>query len=553
MTLTPNYNPNPLYPKIIVTNGTTTYTFEAKPIAATPGSPIQNFKVRALKLHLGLNDDFGTLVFEIHDHSGVFIDTTDYERPSTIGREWTVQLYLGKTYAGLQRWFYGKIKNVDIVRNSTNIQFLTVTAVGWGVILRERMSRMIRNQAKQSDGVTLDDTDTSTKINNLILEVFTKVDHYIDNNISQISNITATSTTDGSGICSDCLQNIKVANVNFTIASFAQIISNLSSIANTNWLVDYDRNLVIHDPRVHDSGFLFTNNLLGDRAQRWSNTKIGYILNSPLTWGDSSADTYYSIVHGYGHFAPKLDVSDGQTPNASYNMDQAWLAIPFTPPSDEIFKIAIRATKTGTPPADGTLQIWGDSASTPSPSDVRRTILLNKTTITNLGTTTPANWFEIPLKPKLEITKGEKLYLIFNKYGTVSNTFNIDYKTLTGTYFDSTNGTTWTSRTGAPAYRIYSAARLTTTVENTRVRRLLTEPRERMFPIRADLEEQTVRQTMIAVGELMGKQIRRFDKVIISPVTDRIPLNKFCYLEDGKTGLFTRATIENIEIGRAHV
>ena len=156
--------------------------------------------------------------------------------------------------------------------------------------------------------------------------------------------------------------------------------------------------------------------------------------------------------------------------------------------------------------------------------------------------------FRSPLKPKLEITKGEKLYLVFNKYGTTGNTFNVDYKTATGTYFDSPTGTTWTSRTGAPAYRIYSAARLTTTVENTRIKRLLTEPRERTFPIRADLEEQTVRQTMIAVSELMGKQIRKFDRVLVSPVTDRIPLNKFCYLEDGKTGLFTRTTVENIDI-----
>lgn len=476
MSLTPNYDPNPLYAKLIISNPSLTYTFESKPIAATPGSPIQNFKLLGYRLHLGMNDDFGTLAFQIHDHSGIFVDYNDPDRPSTIGREWSVQLYLGKTLAGLQRWFYGKIKEVQISRDSTNLQFVNITAVGWGIILRERMTRIVRNQAKQSDGITLDDTDNTTQIDNIILDLFRKTDHYIDDKISQLGNITATSTTDGTGLCSDCLAGVKIANINYTISSFAQVVSNLSSVANTNWTVDYDRNLVIHDPRVHDSGFLFTNNLNGDKAQRWSNSKIGYILNTPLQWSDSSADTYYSMVHAYGHFSPKLDKQDNQTPNASLNLDTVSMAIPFTTPTDNIFKIAIRATKSGTITADGKLEIWGVSAATPSSLDIRRSIMLNKTTIDSLGTTTPAKWFEIPIRPRLDVTPNEQLYLVFHKYGTAGNTFNVDYKTATGTYYDSPDRVTWTARTGSPAYRIYSASRLITTLENTRIKRLLSEP-----------------------------------------------------------------------------
>ena len=227
----------------------------------------------------------------------------------------------------------------------------------------------------------------------------------------------------------------------------------------------------------------------------------------------------------------------------------AWHAIPFTVPSDNIFKISIRAIKTGTPASDGSVQIWGDTGgSGPDPADVRRSILLNATTLNKLGTTVPADWFEIPIKPKLEVTPDEQLYIVFPTYGDASNTFNVNYEAGSGTYWDSTDGITWTSRTGKSAYRVYEARRLISTVENTEVVANLAEPRERAFPIRADLEEQTVRQTLLQAGNILGKQRRIYSPVVISPVTERIPLGSFCRIEDKKTGLDTKANIISIDL-----
>ena len=547
MTLTPNYNPNALHPRIVITNqfGGSAYTFESKELNPTG---TQDFQLNALKLHLGIDDDFGTLHLVIHDNDGNLSDLTNNDRPGLIGREWSIQLYLGKSTATEERWFYGKIKDFTTSRPTTGVQTISISCVGYGIVLRERMSRLVRNQAKAADGVTLDDTDDSTKISELMLDLFNDRDHYIDNNIDRLTSITAQTSTTGNGIDEDATSQ-KIANVNFNVASFAQVISNLAGVANTTFHVNADRALVVQDPESRDSGFLFTNNLTSDTATSWDSTKIGYVLNAPLEWKDSSADMLYNFVHGFGHFKPGVSVSETTTPDAADNLDSEWHEIPFIPTADNIVKIAIRSIKTGTPAEDTSVQIWGDTGgSGPNPDDVRYKKLLNTETLNKLGTTTPADWFEIPIHPRLDVTPGEQLYIIFPKVGDAANTISVNYAAGSGTYWDSTNGTSWTSRTGKSAYRIYESRRLTTTVENTSAAELLPEPRERIFPIRSDLEEQTVRQTLLSAAEVLGKQRRTYGTVIVSPVTARIPLGTFCKLEDIKTGLSVKANIIGIDL-----
>jgi hypothetical protein len=545
--LTPNYDPTPLHPRIVITNqtGASAYTFESEKLNSTP---TQDFKLEALNLHLGTDDDYGYMQLVIHDHDNALTDLTDDKRPGVIGREWGIQLYLGHTTATSERWFYGKIKDFTVSRPTTGIQTISLTCVGWGVILRERMSRLTRNQAKSADGITLDDNDDSTKISELILDLFQDTDHYVDNNMSPLTNIVAQTSIVGEGIDESATSG-KIANINYTVASFAQIISNLAGIANTTWHVDADRRLIVQDPEARDSGFLFTNDLAATISTGWDSTKISYILNAPLEWKDSSADMFVNFVHGFGHFAPALSVSDGGTPDAADNLDTAWHAIPITPTGDNIAKVAIRSIRSGTLVDDGSVEIWGDTGgSGPDPDDIRRKFLANSSLLNGLGTVTPADWIEIPIKPKLEVTSGEQLYIVFPKYGDASNTYHVNYESGSGTFWDSSDGVTWTSRTGKSAYRVYEAKRLITTVENIDATALLPENRERIFPIRADLEEQTVRETLIQAATVLGKQKRTYGKVIISPTSARIPLSTYCLLKDVKTGLDVKANIVAIDL-----
>lgn len=544
MTITAGYDPRELSPKIIITDydGATQYTYESSTIATTP---TQDFKLTDLRIKMDGNGDYGNATLTIADNGSALVDAT-LRKGALIKRQWDIQIYLGKTSSTLQRWFYGKIVSANVIRPGTGQQSIVIDCVGWGVILKERITRIVRNQDKDTDGISLDDTDTKTRLDNLILDMFTKVDHQVDENIPQISSITAALANPGLDATT---LDIKVANVNELGNTYAGFISRIAGLANADWYVDADRRLIVRDAFSYDSGFLFTNNLTGLDATGWSSTKIGYLKNQVLGWSDSTFDSLYSFIHGFGHFAPSLDVGYSTAPDAADNLDTSWIAIPIAPTRDNIFKIALRMTRTGTPASAHELRIVGDDgAGNPDPTDIRRVIRIAKETLQALGTTTPAEWAEYPVTPKLEITPDEQLYIEFPKYGTATDTVNINYKAGVGTYKTSTDGTTWTTPTGSPAHRVYSAKRLMTTLENTVVSQKLPEPREKLLPIRADLEEQTVRQAMIQAGFILGKQRRAYEDVVITPTTDRIPLASYCRLQDSKSGLDIKAIIDSYEI-----
>ena len=126
--LTPNYNPNALHPRIVITNqfGGAAYSFESKQLNPAGN---QDFELTAMKLHLGIDDDYGYLQLVIHDNDNTLSDLTNTDRPGVIGREWSVQLYLGKSTATEERWFYGKIKDLTIQRPTTGIQTINITCV----------------------------------------------------------------------------------------------------------------------------------------------------------------------------------------------------------------------------------------------------------------------------------------------------------------------------------------------------------------------------------------------------------------------------------------
>ena len=544
MSLTPNFDPTESSPEIFIYDydGVLQYTYQT---TKTQASPTQDFRLTDLSFTIEGNGAYGHATLQIEDNANALIDTS-LRRKCLIKREWDIQIYLGKNNAGLQRWFYGHIKSATVLRPGTALERIQLNCVGWGEVLKSKITQIKRNQDKASNGVDLDDTDTDTRLDNLILNIFDDTDHYIDNNITQISTITAATGTNG--ICSDCT-NIKVANVNELGNSFAGFISRMTGIANTDWNVDADRRLIVRDANTHDSGFLITNNLSGFDAQGWDSGKIMYLKNQPFAWDDSSFDTMYSWIHGLGHFAPSLNQSETTTPDASDNLDDEHIAIPFTPTVDNIFKVAIRLTKTGTPATNATMEIRGDDGTgKPDLNDIRRVVTITKEILQAQGTSTPAGWLEIPITPKLEIEPNTSLFLVFKKYGDVSNTYNLDYKSASGTYYVSTDDVTWSSATGLMNYRVYDAKRLKTSVENTVLSQTLGEQREKLLPIRADLEEQTVRQAMLIAAEILGQERRVYDKVVCTMPEDRISLASYLRFQDSTTGIDIKAEIASYTV-----
>lgn len=539
MTLTPNFNPKESAPEIYIYDydGVLQYQYQT---LTTQSSPTQNFRLTDLSVTNEMNGSYGHATLMIEDNQGLLIDSSKRKKVK-IQREWDIQIYFGKDNAGLQRWFYGKIKSASVLRPGTAVQRIVVNCVGWGQILKARITQMKRNQAKQSNGIDLDTSDDSTKIYNLLLDVFEDTDHQVDENIPQINSIGAVVTEDG---INQNVTDVSIANINELNNTYAGYISRLVGAINADWLIDYDKRFIVRDANFYDSGFLLTNNLSGTTAQNWDSTKLMYIKNEPFSWEDSSFETMYSWIHGFGHFTPALNQKEETTPDATDNMDDEFLSIPFTPTVDNIFKVAVRLTKTGTPASDGYMEIRGDDGTgKPSLTDIRRKVRIKQSILQGLGTTTPAGWYEIPITPKLEFEAGTPLHLVFLKYGDASNTFNLDYKSGSGTYYVSTDDSTWSIATGKVNFRMYDAKRLMTTVENTVLSQRFPNQREKLFPIRADLEAQTVRQTMIVASEALGRERRVYENVVATMPDKRIPLASFIRFEDVTTGLDIKAQI----------
>ena len=540
MSLTPNYDISPLSPKIIITDrtGTEKYRYETSVTTASV-SPQQDFTLSELQIHNGINSDYGYAVIKIDDKDNLLTDTTSKLRDSKIERQCDIQIYLGKSQPLLQRYFYGKIYDVDIQRPFTNRQTLVITCIGWGVTLRDRITNIKRFQGKTADGVTVDSTNTTTKVSELVKQVVTDNDHQADHGLN--NNDLGITTTGVQEV------DIKLPDLQKNFATYATVLSELSSSGNVMYGVDADRDLFLRDPNSVDSGFLFTNDLSVDTAQNWDSSRIGYLINASQSWRDSSYDGAYSFLHGLGANSVKIDTSKVGSENATRASNVSWIGIPFTPTTDNIAKIALRLAKTGTPTSPATIQITGidTSDNKPKVSNLRKSLVLDSQRIQ--GLTTTGAWEEISLDEKINVEPNTPLMIVINQYGSSSNNFTLDYQTGTGTFYTSSDGDTWSSATGSFSFRDYSQKALHIILENTRAKAKY-GVREKVVNFNAGQEEGSAREALINAGEVLGLERRHYSQVTVSTPTLRIPLGQFCRVVDSKTGLNVKASIISMDI-----
>ena len=537
MTLTPNYDPTPLAPKVLIhdLDGNLQYTYEASQIAA---SPTQDFYLRALSIHLGKDDDFGNATLVIDDPSNTLTDTTNTRRVCKIKRQWSIQVYLGKSSGTLNRWFYGKIVEADVIRPTTNIQQIRLTCTGWGIRLKDRITNIKRFQAKDTDGLTLLSSDTNVRASELAKDIVTDTDHY-----------PTAALTSESGITSNGVDTIdvKLANFQMDFQTWAHALADLAASGNSSWGLDGDRDLYFRDGFTNDSGFLFTNNLSGTTAQGWSSTKIGYLFNEALSYTDSSVDCAYSFLHGYGADVVTKDV-EYNSANATRSLHSSWLAIPFTPTSEIIAKCALSLSKTGTPSsasdANVDFRIIGDDGGSPDIGDLRKQTLVNKgkfDSLTGTGAFTEIAFDNVSVSP------GEQLFLMVRQFGSASHTIVADYQTGSGTYYTSADGSSWSSATGNFKIRSYTVNPIIITLEDTTARRKF-GVREKVIPFRNKTQEETARSALEQISQILCKEKREYSSIAVSPPTDRIPLGKYCKLEDSFTGLSVLAEITSVDV-----
>ena len=521
-----NYLASNLFPKILIhdLDDTLQYTYETSQIASTP---TQDFNLSGLSIHLGINDDYGNAVLEIEDNDNALIESTN--KSSKIKRQWNIQIYLGKSSATLERWFYGKVYESEIIKPMPNRTMLRLTCIGWGIRLKERMTKIKRFQDKTSDGLALDDSDTSAKVSEIAKDIVTDTDHFLYSALPTETEIT-TAVDD---------IDIKLADFQLNATSWSDAISQLAGMSNSSYHINADRELVFTNSDS-DSGFLFDSSTQSFDSLNWNALKLGYIKRAPFTWKDSSAETGYSFIHAYGVIHITKDTEQTSS-NANYSLHNNWIAIPFTPTTNNVAKISLSMAKTGTPADIASFQIVGGS--TPESLDLRKEAKLASSSLTTLGTS--YDWRELAFD-NVVVTPREQLFLVIKKYGTASNTINAEYNTGSGTYYTSSDGVTWSSATGNFKLRIYNSNNLITTLENTVAKRRFGN-REKILTFQ-NAQEETVRDSLVYTSDILSKEKRSYSNMIVTPTTSRVLLGKTCKVIDSATGLKITAEINSVDI-----
>ena len=531
MSLPASYNGKALSPTVVISDldDVTQFTFESKAIDA---SPTQDFRLNALGIHAGINDDHGNCLLLLEDSNNIMTDS-DVRKASRAKSQWNIKINLGKGITG-DRWFHGKIMTSNIVRSRTGEQFVKIIGGGWGMRTLERLSKIERIQEREnSDGTTFDVTDTKTNIVSLINDIFQDQDHYILRSLGTESEITLT------GVDSNTTQLTEFKDY---YQSWSFLMSRLAAIGGSVWGIDANRDLFYREPQATSSGLLITGDVSGVVSQKWNPAKLMYNLG-PLEYTDGVGDSGYSVLHGPGATTDSIDINVDPVVNADFDLSANWLAVEWTTGQDTLSKIAAKFKRVGTPASgDAFFQIVGEaSGGGPNLTDSRKKVRIPIQILNGFGIVNPNVMKEYSFE-KIKVTPDEKLYCVFERYGNGSNHYEVQYDSAGAlTYYISADGSSWSSTTGDFAFRTYPTRTLNVILYNTVAARRF-GVREKVIDIKNVADIVSIRKVMQGLSDIMGKEKRQY-----RPVITTVPDN---YYSPGQTlrimdpfGLNTNAVI----------
>ena len=507
------YNPTPLMPKLSIYNldGAEVYSFTS---TLLDSNAPRDFNLRSMAGHIGINDDTGSLSFVIDDINDSLIDS---DGNCVIQEEWEIKLQVGKTVGGLYNIFYGKIKDAEAWVVDTDFSQIRINAGGYGVIFNDRNTNIKRFQKKESDGETADSTDTDVYPSQIAKEIITETDHLVDKELVGESNI----TTNG----------VDTTNINNQLIDFQQnnqtwaaAIASLAATAGAVYGVDADKDFYFHLGENESSGIMITNDDEHSKVTGWDVTKVGLLNKSPIGWRNTTLDSGYSILEGLNSNVVQKDIEQ-TSEDATLSADLKWYAVPFTPTKDNIHKVSIKMGKTGNP-SSGSAKFFlvTENSSNPDESSILKEVELSQETLRGLEAS--LEWTEIPF-PDTAVVPNTQIYLMIKQYGNSTDTFVFSYQTATGSYLDSSDGETWTGRTGDTTIRSYSASPVTVIFEDVRAKRKY-KTREKILSFSQGAEFYHVVEALDAISDVVCVRKREYQPLEIFPPDVRVDVGKYC-------------------------
>lgn len=372
---------------------------------------------------------------------------------TNIAEGYEITFQAGKT-SSVTNLLRGVIETIEVNMVGPNFAKLTLSGPDFGSpILKHTVVNGQWIQRKQSNGVDLDTSDTTTRPYEIIDDMISTTAVYpvVSDGI----------TAQGKGL--NAISATYCQPPNFTIPQFYanmefidDKLSELDEICQTTHYVDYDKNLVVKQSTLTASGILLTDNPSDSVASTWDTTKLGYI--SEITPYSLTLETHRKRLFGLGGDQRlENDQQRQTTTTTSTKNDVNWLAMKFQPYYSNIESIGVYVDKVGSPGNLDVLFVANDITN----NKPQASTLVHKT-IDKEKITGTAGWHYIQVNQ--EVDPGQNYWVVLQETNDASNYYRW-YRTSGSSSYttsSSADGASWTTTTSTDgfAYRAVSTSPL---------------------------------------------------------------------------------------------
>ena len=531
-----------LAPEITIhdSNGNEKYRFE-HPDIAEGGSPIHEMRITSWHIRAGLNNDAGSASITIQDHENTLTDRSDPRRPIAIKNGWILQIRLKKQHHDMATWFYGIIENPAITRPGHAEQYITITAMGYGIRLPHTFGSISHYQRRGNDGISLDNTDNDARISDIIRRIITDPENLVSPSAAPLG-ITANGIDD---------IDIRVPDFVRNFQSLGMMVNELAGMGDCIYAVNPDRDMSLHIRGSRPSGHLITNDNDGSLIRSWNQHKASIMANRPYMIPESSIGSGYSTIIGLG--AVHEEVASSRTTSGAGS--------PLTLPADtdtsfsfrlghaSLGRISIRLSRTGN--CTGSLRVslvGSDTGSAIDPDDIRAVDVITAARLNHeLAADGTPSYIEVGFgrDPVRLFPQADMHVIISGNDDPVrlhrSGSGSVRRRTGNNESWDAISG-------GGANYRAYSAETVHIVAQDT-ARRSIQGHKETIIPL-YDFPSEGA--TIIALGgmlDIMGSIRRAYSRITISAPDDRPDCGETMRMYDTHTGTDTTVELIGYEIG----
>lgn len=369
-----------------------------------------------------------------------------------------IVVWLGKTDALKEKVFRGVIESIDDVEQSIDFMDVSIDGPDFGSnILKHRVVNGQYIQKRQTDGVTLDNTDNIVLLDNLTKELLQKTQNYPALDI----------TAEAQGIIVDAAKitppSLRMSVFEMNMEFLDDKLQELDSIGGTIHYVDPDKYFWMHKPVQFSpipANILLTDDYSDSVALSWTFGQDHVGLLAPGLLYKRTKEHYKARLFGVG--GDKETVDQAQTVTTSNTqLDANNLAQKVTAQFTILGKVNVWLSKIGTPPDDFVLEIREDHNGLPTGS-VLRTYRKDKAFLNLTGGTASPHWFDI----NEELITQKEFWIVIKRTGTATDTYRWHHDGVgsdPSTSATSADDITWTLtaiNTRTHAFRSYTEAPL---------------------------------------------------------------------------------------------